>query len=106
MGYVVVVRMVSTILGNVLLWAGTPFYGLYEEAHRPWGLSASADQGIAGGIMMVEGSLVTIGALAVLFLRLAEEGDLRQRLLERGLDPRTVRRAVRYGRGEELSGSP
>ena len=104
MGYVVAVRLVSTILGNVLLWAGTPFYGLYEDAHRPWGLSASADQGIAGGIMMIEGSLVTIGALAWLFLRLAEEGDLRQQLLERGLDPRAVRRAVRYGRGQELSG--
>ena len=58
------VRTVSTILANVLLWAGTPFYDVYEEAHRPWGLSASADQGIAGGIMLVEGSLVTIGALA------------------------------------------
>jgi cytochrome c oxidase assembly factor CtaG len=105
MGYIAAVRVVSTILGNVLVWAGTPFYGLYEEAHRPWGLSASADQGIAGGIMMIEGSLVTIGALAWLFLRLAREGELRQQLLERGLDPRAVRRAVRYGRGHELSGS-
>jgi putative membrane protein len=105
MGYIVAVRVVSTILGNVLLWAGTPFYGLYDQAHRPWGLSASADQGIAGGIMMIEGSLVTIGALAWLFLRLAQEGELRQQLLERGLDPRAVRRAVRYGRGQELSGS-
>ena len=105
MGYIAAVRVVSTILGNILLWAGTPFYVLYEEAHRPWGLSASADQGIAGGIMMVEGSLVTIGALARLFLRLAREGELRQQLLERGLDPRAVRRAVRYGRGQELSES-
>jgi putative membrane protein len=105
MGYVAAVRTVSTILANVLLWAGTPFYDLYEQAHRPWGLSASADQGIAGGIMLVEGSLVTIGALAWLFLRLAQEGELRQQLLERGLDPRAVRRAVRYGRGQELSGS-
>src|SRR5512132_3002155 len=105
MGYVAAVRVVSTILGNVLIWAGTPFYGLYEEAHRPWGLSASADQGIAGGIMMIEGSLVTIGALAWLFLRLAEEGELRQELLERGFDPRSVNRAVRYGRANELSGS-
>jgi hypothetical protein len=30
---------------------------------------------------------------------------LRQQLLERGLDPRAVKRAVRYGRGEELSRS-
>jgi putative membrane protein len=105
MGYVVAVRLVSTVLGNVLIWAGTPFYGLYEHADRPWGLSAEADQGIAGGIMMIEGSLLTIGVLAWLFLRLAQEGELRQRLLERGLDPRAVRRAVRYGRGQELSDS-
>jgi cytochrome c oxidase assembly factor CtaG len=103
MGYVVVVRIVSTILGNVFVWAGTPFYGIYENAHRPFGLSAAADQGVAGGIMMIEGSLVTIGVLAWLFLRLAQEGELRQELLERGLDPRSVRRAVRYGRGEDLS---
>lgn len=102
MGYVVVVRVVSTIVGNVLVWAGTPFYGIYEEAHRPFGLSAASDQGIAGGIMMVEGSLVTIGVLAWLFLRLAQEGELRQELLEQGLDPRSVRRAVRYGRGQEM----
>jgi putative membrane protein len=102
MGYIAAVRIASTVLGNVLIWAGSPFYTLYEHAHRPWGLSASADQGIAGGIMMIEGSLVTLGALAWLFLRLAQEGELRQRLLEGGLDPRTVRRAVRYGRGQEL----
>ena len=60
------------------------------------------DQGIAGAIMMIEGSLVTLGALAWLFLRLAEEGELRQQLLEEGLDPRAVNRAVRYGRGQEL----
>jgi cytochrome c oxidase assembly factor CtaG len=105
MGYVLVVRLVSTVLGNVLVWAGTPFYDLYEHADRPWGLSAEADQGIAGAVMMIEGSLVTIAALAWLFLRLAQEGELRQQLLERGLDPRAVRRAVRYGRGQELSGS-
>jgi cytochrome c oxidase assembly factor CtaG len=90
----------------VLVWSGTPFYVIYEESHRPWGISALADQGIAGGIMMIEGSLVTIGALAWLFLRLAQEGELRQELLERGLEPRAVRRAVRYGRGKELSGTP
>ena len=106
MGYILAVRLVSTVLGNVLIWAGTPFYDLYEQAHRPWGLSAEADQSIAGALMMIEGSLVTIGALAWLFLRLAQEGELRQQLLERGLDPRAVRRAVRYGRGQELSGSP
>ena len=37
MGYVVGVRVVSTVLGNVFVWSGTPFYGFYEDAARPWG---------------------------------------------------------------------
>jgi putative membrane protein len=95
-GYVVAVRLLETVLGNVFIWSGTPVYDEYDDL---------ADQGWAGTIMMIEGSLVTIGALAWLFLRLAAEGELRQQLLEQGLDPRAVRRAVRYGRGEELGGT-
>jgi putative membrane protein len=103
MGYIVAVRLISTVLANVLIWAGDPFYDFYEQADRPFGLSAEADQGIAGAVLMVEGSLVTIGALAWLFLRLAAEGELRQELIERGLDPRAVRRAVRYGRAADMT---
>jgi len=102
LGYVAVVRVVETILGNFLIWPNTVFYGFYERASRPWGLSALSDQRLAGSVMMIEGSLVTIVALAWLFLRLAAEGEQRQRLLERGYDPRAVRRAVRYGRAQEL----
>jgi hypothetical protein len=53
--------------------------------------------------MMSEGSIVTIAVLVWLFLRLAAESDLRQQLLEQGLDPRQVRRAVRYGRAGDLA---
>jgi putative membrane protein len=95
-GYVVAVRLIETVLGNFFIWSGAPIYETYDDA---------SDQGWAGTIMMIEGSLVTIGALAWLFLRLAAEGELRQRLLEQGLDPRAVRRAVRYGRGKELEGT-
>ena len=102
-GYIAAVRVVETILANVFVWAGRPFYGVYEDAPRQWGISPLHDQGLAGTVMMIEGSLVTIAALAWLFLRLAAEGELRQELLERGLDPRAVRRAVRYGRGRELA---
>ena len=52
--------------------------------------------------MMLEGSLVTIVALAWLFLRMAQEGEVRQELLER-VDERTARRAVRYRRWSELT---
>jgi cytochrome c oxidase assembly factor CtaG len=103
LGYIAVVRAVETVLGNVFFWAGSVFYpGVYEHRQRLWGLSPLADQGLAGAVMMIEGSIVTIIALAWLFLRMASEGELRQRLLERGLDPRAVKRAVRYGRAEEL----
>ncbi len=102
LGYIAVVRAVETVLGNVFFWAGATFYPVYEHRQRLWGLSPLEDQGLAGAVMMIEGSIVTLVALAWLFLRMAGGGELRQRLLERGLDPRTVRRAVRYGRAEEL----
>jgi cytochrome c oxidase assembly factor CtaG len=100
--YMVVVRMLEAVLGNIIFWAGAPLYDTYADARRTWGLSAGADQGIAGGIMMIEGSVVTLCVLAWLFLRMWSEGEQRQELLERGLDPRVVSRAVRYGRGHEL----
>jgi putative membrane protein len=103
LGYIVVVRLLETVLGNVFLWSGSVFYPFYERPVDRWGISATADQGIAGGVMMIEGSLVTLGALVWLFLRLAGESELRQRLLEEGVDPASVARAVRYGRGEELA---
>jgi putative membrane protein len=102
-GYIAAVRLFETVLGNVFLWAGHPFYPVYVDVPRQWGISPVHDQGLAGAVMMIEGSLVTLAALAWLFLRLAAEGELRQELLERGLDPRAVRRAVRYGRGRELA---
>jgi cytochrome c oxidase assembly factor CtaG len=102
LAYVVVVRLVETVLANIFLWSGNAFYDVYRHPAERWGISAAADQGIAGAVMMIEGSLVTLIALGWLFLRLAKEGELRQQLIERGLDPATVSRAVRYGRGEEL----
>ncbi len=102
LAYIAVVRLVETVLGNVFVWAGTVFYPVYASGAELWGVSPLRDQGLAGAVMMVEGSVVTIAALAWLFLRLAREGELRQELLERGLDPRVVGRAVRYGRAQEL----
>ena len=102
LAYVIAVRLVETVIANVFLWAGSPFYAEYVHAVAPWGVSASEDQGLAGAVMLAEGGVVTLVGLAWLFLRLAEEGEARQRLLERGLDPRAVRRAVRYGRWREL----
>ena len=104
LAYIAGVRAVETVLGNIFVWSGEPFYGIYARGEELWGISPLQDQGLAGAAMMIEGSIVTIVALAWLFLRMAREGELRQELLERGLDPRSVRRAIRYGRAEELAG--
>jgi len=103
LAYIVGVRLVATVIGNVFIWAGSPFYAVYEGGDDYLGLSPGADQSLAGSLMMLEGSLVTIVALAWLFLRMAQEGEVRQELIESGVDERTARRAVRYRRWHELT---
>ncbi len=103
LAYIVGVRLVATILGNVFVWGGSAFYDAYDTGNDYLGLSPDADQSLAGSLMMLEGSLVTIVALAWLFLRMAQEGDVRQELIESGIDERTARRAVRYRRWSELT---
>jgi cytochrome c oxidase assembly factor CtaG len=105
LGYIVAVRFIETILANVFIWSSSVFYPWYIHAAPMWGLTAVHDQNLAGVVMMGEGGLVTLGALAWLFLRLAEEGELKQKLLEEGYDPAQVARAVRYGRAKALEES-
>jgi putative membrane protein len=107
LGYIALVRVIETVLGNVFIWSSTVFYPAYRHLHPLWGIDAVRDQNLAGVVMMAEGGFVTLAALAWLFLRLAEEGELRQRLIEEGYDPVQVRRAVRYGRAQALlEGTP
>jgi cytochrome c oxidase assembly factor CtaG len=101
LGYIVVVRLIETILGNVFIWSSSAFYAPYRHAPE-WGITPVHDLNLGGIVMMAEGSIVTLAVLVWLFLRLAQESELRQSLLEQGLDPRQVRRAVRYGRAESL----
>jgi len=102
LGYIVAVRLLETVLGNVFIWAGSPIYDVYDDGSRLYGLSPLRDQALAGTVMMIYGSIVTLGAIAWLFLRWGEESELRQQLVEQGVDPGTASRAVRYGRGKEL----
>jgi len=107
-GYVIAVRFVSAILGNVLMWSGAVLYPIYAKGERYWGISAIADQSTAGVIMMVEGTFLALGVLAWVFFEVAREGDEKQRLLDlardRGvaLDERRAQRAVAAGHGALL----
>ena len=102
LGYIVGVRLLGAVLGNVLLWTGHPLYDVYEAP------DPLADQTLAAAIMMVEGSLLTLVLFGWLFLRAAREGEERQALLElardRGveLSEKRAARAVAAGRGAEL----
>lgn len=101
MGYVAAVRLLETVLANIFMWSSSMFYTVYRHAPQ-WGISPAHDLNLAGIVMLAEGSIVTFVVLIWLFLRMAAEGELRQTLLEQGLDPRQVNRAVRYGRAGEL----
>jgi cytochrome c oxidase assembly factor CtaG len=108
LGYVLVMRLAGAVLGNVLVFGGHAFYGVYAAGEASHGLSPLADQNTAGAIMMVEGSILTIVLLGWLFLRAAREADERQELLDlagaRGveLSENRAARAVAAGRGAEL----
>jgi putative membrane protein len=106
--YIIAVRLVGTILGNIFLWSGTVFYPFYILGDSAYHISPLADQNIAGAIMMVEESILTLCLFCWLFLRTAREGEERQDLLDfaqsRGLELTEARaaRAVAAGRGDEL----
>jgi cytochrome c oxidase assembly factor CtaG len=107
-GYIVAVRLIQSVLANALLWSSGVLYPVYAAGQAEWGISPAADQSAAGAIMMVEGSLVTIGLFCWLFLRAARESEERQALVElaaaRGVELSEERaaRAVSAGRGEAL----
>jgi putative membrane protein len=98
-GYVLVVRALGcAILGNIFIWAGTPFYPYYAIGERQWGIAALTDQQVGGAIMFIWGALITVSLFSWMFLRWVREAELRQSLLEGGAEPRVATRAARYGR--------
>jgi putative membrane protein len=106
--YIVGVRLTGALLANIFIWSESVFYPVYRSGQAEWGVSALEDQGIAGTIMMLEGSIVTVILLGWLFLKTARESEERQKLVEfateQGLElsERRAARAVAAGRGEEL----
>lgn len=105
--YILAVRLIGSVLANVLLWTDT-VYPDYARGAAIWGITPETDQKIGAGVMMVEGSIVTLLLFAWLFIRAGREGEERQALLDlaesRGfaLDERRAARAVAAGRGDEL----
>jgi putative membrane protein len=106
--YVIGVRFVGAVLGNVLIWAGTVFYPVYNSTDHARGLNPLSDQNLAGGLMMVEEMMLTTLLLGWLFYRFAKQDEERQELMdlaaERGIDLSDERaaRAAAAGQTERL----
>jgi len=108
-GYVVAVRFAGTILGNVFMWSNTAFYPDYAPGQADFGINPIADQSTAGVLMTLEGGLITLGVLAWLFMKWAQQDTERQALVEladeRGVELSEGRaeRAVAAGEGARLA---
>ena len=107
-GYIVAVRLIQSVLANALLWSSGVLDPRYAAGQAEWGISPANDQSAAGAIMMIEGSIVTIGLFCWLFLRAARESEEKQALVELAashgveLSEERAARAVAAGRGEAL----
>jgi putative membrane protein len=106
--YTAIARLAAVSLGNVLMWSGTVLYPIYAPGEAYWEIAPLTDQGIAGAIMMAEGTAVTVGVLCWVLLRWAQRDTEKQSLLdlarERGipLDEARAARAVAAGQGRRL----
>lgn len=101
--YMVGVWFVGLAIANVYWFSGTAFYASHAQGAAVWGIEPLEDQANAGTVMMVLHCLLAFGAITILFFRQAREGELRQRLLEAGIDPARVAEATRAGTGEALA---
>ena len=75
-GHILGARMTGLFLGMSFVIIRQPVYtGVYPSGERRFGLSAVADQQLAGGMMMVLDVLVMVFALGFFFLRAGQEHD-------------------------------
>ena len=108
LGYIIAVRLIEGVLGNIFLWSHGTFYAYYKAFEPAYGISPLQDQIDAGAVMMIEGSIVTLLCFAWLFMRAANQSEQRQQLLDFArannleLDDARAARAVAAGRGDEL----
>jgi cytochrome c oxidase assembly factor CtaG len=100
LGYVIAISLIGTALAYTFTWADTAFYPVY-------GLDG---QGAAGGVMLVEQSVVVVALLGWLLWRAIEDAGRRQELEERAaaaglaIDRRRIARAVAADGGRALAG--
>ncbi|MHB8491532.1 MAG: hypothetical protein ACYDA6_04860, partial [Solirubrobacteraceae bacterium] len=89
-------------------WSGSVFYPFYIHPDIVRHISPLVDQNVAGAVMMVESSVLTICLFCWLFLRTMQESEERQDLVELAhssgltLTDERAGRAVAAGRAPQL----
>jgi len=69
MGYLFVQSLLPSVMASFVTFADRPVYPFYREAPRLLGVSAMADQQIAGGLMKLLGSITLWVFMTVIFFR-------------------------------------
>ena len=82
MGYLFLQSLVPTVLAAFITFADTVLYEFYANAPRLWGISARADQQMAGVVMKLLGGAILWLAIAIIFFKWynREEGAARRPL--------------------------
>ncbi|MBX6331315.1 MAG: cytochrome c oxidase assembly protein [Gemmatimonadaceae bacterium] len=73
MGYLFLGTLAHTGVATYLLYATFPVYRTYELAPPIPGISALGDQEVAGGLMLLVGTVIVLGSISVLFFRWQQE---------------------------------
>lgn len=78
--YVFAAFLLGSPLGLLLALLPTSIYGFYADGPGLWGLSALADQQVAGMTMAIEQATVFFAVFTVFLLRFLREEELREEL--------------------------
>ena len=69
MGYLFLQSMLPAVIASFITFADTAVYSFYVEAPEIWGISAVADQQVAGGLMKLVGTTVLWTFMVVVFFK-------------------------------------
>jgi cytochrome c oxidase assembly factor CtaG len=100
--YLLLQLPVNSFLGMAILFAGEPLYPHYATLGSPYGITALADQQLAGGIMWLAGDVVFIAAILAIVAAWMRHEEANAPAAERRAD---AERAALDERADQLARS-
>jgi cytochrome c oxidase assembly factor CtaG len=98
--YLLLQLPVNSFLGMAILFADAPLYPHYATLGSPYGITALADQQLAGGVMWLAGDVVFIGAILLIVAAWMRHEERDAPAAERRADSQ---RAALAARADELA---